>query len=729
MNMTFRFLMTVLAAVGAATSLQAQTLSDVQTSNAPLVLKAQGSFFVGGEKVEQTQSELGNLGPGGRITVNQMYVRYMVPQAGDGNVPVVMIHGATLTGKTWETTPDGRMGWDEYFVRKGHAVYVPDQVGRGRSGFNQAIYNNARGGSVAPDKQPELLRFSDENVWSNFRFGPKAGVSFDDNQFPVAAVDELSKQAVPDMNRGLPTPTPTIKALSDLAGQLKGAVLMGHSQSGSFPLAAALLDPKVTKGLVLVEPGTCPANYTDDQIKTLASVPILVVFGDHRDNPTGLPTLPTWQARFEECQKFISRVRKAGGQAQMLDPSERGIHGNTHMIMQDKNNLQIADLILQWLRERVSKPTVRAQERRSVAPKNMQAIVPALADYTDNVLFGDVWVRPELAPRDRSLVTVSALIATGKTPQLAGHLNRALVNGLQPSEIAGVVTHLAFYTGWPNAVSALNVVEEVFAERRIDMSVLQQTKRAQTPASRSETFQSQEVAAVAPKLAQVTESVVFDDLWRRPDLSPRDRSFVTIAALAANGDTGQLAMHVRRGLDNGLTRVQIGEALTHLAFYAGLPRATAAAAIASSAMTTEAKDVKTAGANRLIVVEPKTQKRTAPASNFTGSVTVESPFRGSGDSRLGGATVTFQPSARTNWHIHPLGQLLVVTEGEGLVQVEGEAVRAIKSGDVVWTAPGVKHWHGATATRSMTHVAVSESLEGEAVEWLGPVTASEYRAL
>lgn len=343
----------LLAAVG---DVCAQALDDVQTSGTPLVLKAQGSFFVGGRKVEQTQGELGNLGPGGHIVVDQMYVRYMVPQAGDG-IPAVLIHGATLTGKTWETTPDGRMGWDEYFVRKGHPVYVPDQVGRGRSGFNQAMYNSVRAGSSPPASQPELLRFSDEGVWSNFRFGPKAGVAFDDSQFPLAAVDELAKQAVPDMNRGLPTPTPTIKALSDLAGQLQGAVLVGHSQSGSFPLAAALINPQVTKALVLLEPGTCPANYTDDQIKTLAPVPLLVVFGDHRDNPTGLPTLPTWQARFQDCQKLVSRLRAAGGQAYMLDPSERGIRGNSHMIMQDRNSLQIADLIEQWLGESVSKRT------------------------------------------------------------------------------------------------------------------------------------------------------------------------------------------------------------------------------------------------------------------------------------------------------------------------------------------------------------------------------------
>lgn len=371
---------------------------------------------------------------------------------------------------------------------------------------------------------------------------------------------------------------------------------------------------------------------------------------------------------------------------------------------------------------------IEAQERPSVAPKNMQAIAPALADYTDNVLFGDIWLRPELAPRDRSLVTVSALIATGKTPQLAGHLNRALVNGLQPSEIAGVVTHLAFYTGWPNAVSALNVVEEVFKERKIDAAALRQTKSTQTSASAPETPRRQDIAAVAPKLAQVTDAVVFNDLWQRSDLSPRDRSLVTIAALAATGDNDQLPMYVRRGIDNGLTRVQIGETMTHLVFYAGLPRATAAAAAANQAMQPAATGGEAAGANKLTVVEPGMQKRTAPASNFTGSVTVESPFKGSGDSRLGGATVTFQSGARTNWHTHPRGQLLIVTKGEGWVQAEGESVRAIKEGDVAWTAPGVKHWHGATTTSTMTHVVVSESVEGEAVEWLEPVTASQYRA-
>src|SRR5205823_5025962 len=210
----------------------AQVLKDVQTPDTPLVLKAQGSFFVGGEKVEQTQGELGNLGPGGHIAVNQMYVRYMVPQGGDGNLPVVMVHGATLTGKSWETTPDGRMGWDEYFVRKGHPVYIPDQVGRGRSGFNQAVFNNVRAGSTPPANKPVWLRFIDDGAWPNIRFSPRTSASYPDKQFPVAALDALSKQAAPDYSFCVfPTPNPTLKALSDLASQLNGAVLMGHSQS------------------------------------------------------------------------------------------------------------------------------------------------------------------------------------------------------------------------------------------------------------------------------------------------------------------------------------------------------------------------------------------------------------------------------------------------------------------------------------------------------------------
>lgn len=373
---------------------------------------------------------------------------------------------------------------------------------------------------------------------------------------------------------------------------------------------------------------------------------------------------------------------------------------------------------------------LQAEERRSVAPKNMQAIAPGLADYTDRVLFGDVWEREQLSPRDRSLMTLSVLVATGKTAQLTGHLGRGLTNGIQPTEVAGLVTQLAFYTGWPNAVSALNVVEQVFIERKIDFGSLQSPANAKAPLPASDAERAaavaERLAPSAPKLAQLTNEVIFDDLWRRTDLSPRDRSLVTISALAANGDTEQLEFHIRRGVENGLTQQHLTEALTHLAFYAGWPKASSAIAVSAKAF---AEEQKPAADEKAVQLFPPGQNPTSgPAANFTGSVVVTSRFQGSGGARLAGATVAFQPGARTNWHSHPLGQLLIVTHGNGLVQAEGEPARRVKPGDVVWTRPGIRHWHGGSAGSGMTHVAVAEGLEGQSVMWLEPVTDSEYQA-
>ena len=343
---------------GAGSSVLAQSLKDVQTSDTPLVLKAQGSFFVGGEKVEQTQGELGDLGPGGHITVNQMYVRYMVPQGGDGNPPVVMVHGATLTGKSWETTPDGRMGWDEYFVRKGHPVYVPDQVGRGRSGFNQAVFNNARAGSTPANTLPRWLRFSDEGVWPNFRIGPAPGQPYPDTQFPVDGPGRTLEagcagrqlwwhpHAQPDAQGIVGSRRPGEWSRAD------GALAVRLVSTGGRP-AQSRRDERPRPRRAWHVPGQLHRR-TDCHA---GEVPLLVVFGDHRDTPTGIPTLPTWQTRYEACQALIGSLKAAGGQAQMISPAEIGTRGNSHMIMQDKNHLQVADLILKWIDERVSKRT------------------------------------------------------------------------------------------------------------------------------------------------------------------------------------------------------------------------------------------------------------------------------------------------------------------------------------------------------------------------------------
>jgi 4-carboxymuconolactone decarboxylase len=221
----------------------------------------------------------------------------------------------------------------------------------------------------------------------------------------------------------------------------------------------------------------------------------------------------------------------------------------------------------------------REQDTARPSGELQQRIAPGLATLTDDVLYGDVWRRPELSPRDRSLVTISVLIATGKTAQLAGHLGRALTSGLKPSEASALLAHLAIYCGWPSAVSALEAYEQVYSARKVDTSSLGAgSPRVPAPASEAARAGAtrDELGTVAPKFVQLTNDVVFDDLWRRPDLSVRDRSLATIAALAAMGDDDQLHVYLHRGIESGLTRSQIAEALTHLAFYAGWPKATKA---------------------------------------------------------------------------------------------------------------------------------------------------------
>ncbi len=115
-----------------------------------------------------------------------------------------------------------------------------------------------------------------------------------------------------------------------------------------------------------------------------------------------------------------------------------------------------------------------------------------------------------------------------------------------------------------------------------------------------------------------------------------------------------------------------------------------------------------------------------PADWFTGTVRIDSPFKGSDSARVSGAMVTFEPGARTAWHTHPLGQTLIVTAGCGRVQRAGGPIEEIRPGDIVWFSPGEKHWHGAAPATAMTHIAIAELLDGKAVDWLEKVSHEEY---
>ena len=197
---------------------------------------------------------------------------------------------------------------------------------------------------------------------------------------------------------------------------------------------------------------------------------------------------------------------------------------------------------------------------------------PKFAELNDDVLFGEIWSRElELSPRDRSMITVTALISGGNFAQLPFHLNFAKQNGVTQTEISEVITHLSFYVGWPKAWSAFNLAREVFS-----------VDDAQMPLSNSEidTSRPRQTAGrdalgeFAPKFAELNDDVLFGEIWSRElELSPRDRSMITVTALISDGNFAQLPFHLNFAKQNGVTQTEISEAVTHLAFYVGWPKA------------------------------------------------------------------------------------------------------------------------------------------------------------
>jgi 4-carboxymuconolactone decarboxylase len=225
---------------------------------------------------------------------------------------------------------------------------------------------------------------------------------------------------------------------------------------------------------------------------------------------------------------------------------------------------------------------------------DIRAVSPALGRYTKDCVLGDLWKRHGLSPRDRSIVTLSALIARNQTVQMRYYLNLALDNGVKPSEISEIITHLAFYSGWENAMSAVAIAREVFSKRGIGADQLPPASVELLPLNevaekQRATIVEQNFGTVAPGVVRYTTDLLFRDLWLRPGLAPRDRSLVTVSALIASGQVAQVSYHLNRAMDNGLTQSEASEALTQLAFYAGWPNVFSALPVAKEVFEKRAK--------------------------------------------------------------------------------------------------------------------------------------------
>ncbi|MGI4946127.1 MAG: esterase, partial [Janthinobacterium lividum] len=310
---------------------------------ADLTLRDMGSFFVGGRMVETEGAPVEQhvlardgvpvrIDPNGTTSLGQMYVQYAIP-AGSGGPPVLFWHGGSLTGATWESTPDGREGWFTRFLRLGWACCNVDAVERGRSGWAPRDPHFAA---------PAMLRTLQDS-FTQFRIGRPVrdgslaslqAAAFPQCRFPLEAFGAFMRQVVP---RWSTTDELAVDAYCRLLERVGPAVIVAHSQGGAFAFRAAERCPRQVAAIVAIEPaqgGTLEGGATGGG--ALAGIPVLAVYGDH----IGLDA--RWPAIRARTERYFAVARAAGTSVEVLDLPQRGIHGNSHMLMMERNNAEIA---------------------------------------------------------------------------------------------------------------------------------------------------------------------------------------------------------------------------------------------------------------------------------------------------------------------------------------------------------------------------------------------------
>jgi arylsulfatase A-like enzyme/pimeloyl-ACP methyl ester carboxylesterase len=349
-----------------------------QTDAEPLVLSHMGVFYVGGREVSSAGE--GGRGSGSQInTIEQTPVHYLIPHERRQEAPVVMLPGHGLTSYIYLGTPDGREGWAQTFVRHGCSVYVMDQPNYAVSGFDLRPFEAVRSGQVEPSQMPGMMIWSNESAWRDWGIGPQPGVPFEDTKYPYEYLDQLfaSYSAVistgkdgggggrsagplqPEAKRrrggkaaggtqakggaagdrfGTAAKT---RALVDLLQQIGSSVILVHSATGAVGVEILRQRPDLVTAVVMVEPVGCPTDPTEVR-KLFADKPTITVFGDHFESRR-------MQGRYEACLDTVQLINEAGGQARMLHLPSLDIYGNTHLLMQDTNNSEIAGQVLEWL--------------------------------------------------------------------------------------------------------------------------------------------------------------------------------------------------------------------------------------------------------------------------------------------------------------------------------------------------------------------------------------------
>ena len=317
-------------------------------SEQPIALRDMGSFHVGGRHIEikgQAVKEVvftpggvpAKVDPNGVYQVEQMYAQYFFVQNRKGTLPLLLWHGGGLTGVTWESTPDGREGWQQYFLRRGWSTYVSDAVERGRAGW--AMYPEVFQG------EPVFLTKADP--WERFRIGAGPGsyrtrTALPGTQFPVEAYDDFMRQVVP---RWTTTDAAQFAAYRALLRRVGPAVVLAHSQGGMFASRAAQAEPAQVRALVLVEPAGF-GEATPEALAALRDIPVLALYGDFIDQDA------RWPAIRQRGLDFYAKLRAAGGSVDVVSLPERGILGNSHMMMMDRNNRAVAQVVQDWLAAR-----------------------------------------------------------------------------------------------------------------------------------------------------------------------------------------------------------------------------------------------------------------------------------------------------------------------------------------------------------------------------------------